>query len=123
MQLKVFQLQIISSSGLSRSHWIRSSNDMSFLKPSSSLSNPICAAGSLAEKTGYTVLSSTLMRFSSYHIFYKHMHAFNIDVKITSQDYNLYVLVLSTFGVGRVIKSKDSDYVEGDIVVSPFTIV
>lgn len=26
-------------------------------------------AGLLAEKTGYTVLSSTLMRFSSYHIF------------------------------------------------------
>ncbi|KAI5340318.1 PREDICTED: 2-alkenal reductase [Prunus dulcis] len=29
--------------------------------------------------------------------------------------------VLSTFGVGRVIRSKDSDYVEGDIVVSPLT--
>ncbi|KAL6287358.1 hypothetical protein ACE6H2_011748 [Prunus campanulata] len=36
---------------------------MSFLKPSSSLSNPICAAGSLDEKMGYTVLSSILMSY------------------------------------------------------------
>ncbi|CAN6574280.1 unnamed protein product [Malus baccata var. baccata] len=29
--------------------------------------------------------------------------------------------VIAGFGVGRVIRSKDSNYVEGDIVVSPFT--